>query len=114
MLSVTLAFLFVIIFACVNFFFIKKMMEEVAKINSDFFNAMMETQISYIRRVNELQKFLVPVENKKEEKILDRDNDIEKSEPEEIPLTEEMRVPIVEGVKIKFEDEEESLPIDIN
>jgi len=51
-------------------------------------------------------------------KVLEADsveNSIENaSEPEEIMLSDTPRIPIVEGVNIKFEDENESMPININ
>lgn len=37
-------------------------------------------------------------------------NDISKEEIEEIPLTEDMRMPIVDGLKFKFEGEEQIFP----
>ena len=37
------------------------------------------------------------------------ENAIEKKETDEIPITDEMRIPIIDGVKVKFEDEEEIL-----
>jgi len=42
-----------------------------------------------------------------------RRNDIEKKELEEIPLDESMRIPVVDGVKIKFENETQSYPINL-
>ena len=43
------------------------------------------------------------------------ENSIEQSSgPEDIPLSEMDRIPIVDGVKIKLDDGEESLPININ
>ena len=37
------------------------------------------------------------------------ENTIENKETDEIPITDDMRVPIIDGVKVKFEDEEEIL-----
>ncbi len=37
------------------------------------------------------------------------ENTIEEKETDEIPITDDMRVPIIDGVKVKFEDEEEIL-----
>ena len=42
-----------------------------------------------------------------------RKNDIEKREAEEIPLDENMRIPIISGVNVRMENENESFPIDI-
>lgn len=42
-----------------------------------------------------------------------RKNDIEKREPEEIPLDESMRIPIINGVNVRMEDENQSFPLDI-
>ena len=42
------------------------------------------------------------------------ENTIEKEEEKEVNLEDTNRIPIVEGVKIKFEDEEEVYPINIS
>lgn len=41
------------------------------------------------------------------------ENDIEKRSQEEIPLEESMRIPVVSGMKVRYEDENESYPIDL-
>ncbi len=40
-------------------------------------------------------------------------NDIEKEEPREDAMTEENRIPIVDGLKVQFEGEETVYPVDI-
>src|SRR4051812_24276234 len=42
-----------------------------------------------------------------------RRNDIEKKELEEIPLDESMRIPVIDGVNVKFENESRSYPINL-
>lgn len=43
-----------------------------------------------------------------------QENTIEKTENEEVPLSETNRIPIVDGVNVRFEDEEQIFPINID
>lgn len=42
------------------------------------------------------------------------ENEIEKREAPEVQITEDFKVPIIDGMKVQFEDEEQVLPININ
>jgi len=116
MLLPILFFVFLIVTSVFNFLFIKKVIEEISITSENFIESLKDVEEEYFKRVNELQKLLTPPPKKEFKEIIEekRDNEIEKREMEEIPLTETDRVPIVEGVKVKFEDEEESFPVDIS
>lgn len=70
----------------------------------------------YQKQQKELLKFFTP---KPYHSPVEKDmshvlNDIEKEEVKDIPITEDMKVPIVDGMKIQFEGDDESTPIVIN
>jgi hypothetical protein len=69
----------------------------------------------FLRVFREVFKKDIPKETPKVLEANQVENSIEKvSGPEEINLTDIPRIPIVDGVKIKFEDEEETFPMNIN
>ena len=99
---------------------------------NDILGHMSETQDSYYNSLEKISKRDIAIleKNNKEflktfaavfkkepvvaESFKKSENTIEKeSEAEEINLVDMPRIPIVDGVKIKFEDEEGSLPISI-
>ena len=104
----------------------EKLYETVEKMQVKYFDSLEKfTQKSDAIQVKSNKEFLkvfaqvfkknIPVEVPKVLEANTIVNSIEDaSEPEEILLTDIPRIPIVEGVNIKFEDENESMPININ
>lgn len=104
----------------------KKLYETIEKIQVKYFDSLEKN----LQRSNQLleksdKEFLkvfaevfkkdVQVESPRVIEADKVENSIENaSEPEEILLTDTPRIPIVEGVKVKFEDEEEVYPMNIN
>ena len=41
-------------------------------------------------------------------------NEIETKEEDSVPLNEDTRIPIMDGVKVRFEDEEQVMPVNIS
>jgi predicted Holliday junction resolvase-like endonuclease len=73
-----------------------------------------ETIFVSARETKETRKTVQLLVNEKPAEVKERKNDIEKVEPEDIPLDESMRIPIVDGVNIQFEGDNESYPVSIN
>jgi hypothetical protein len=53
------------------------------------------------------------LENITKKMVVYEENEIEKKEKEEVPLSEEYRIPIVDGMKVKFEGDDKTYPIKI-
>lgn len=104
----------------------KKLYETFEKTQAEYFKALEKfSQKSDAIQVKSNKEFLkvfaqvfkrdIPVEVPKVLEADQVENSIENaSEPEEINLTDTPRIPIVDGVKIKFEDEEEVVQMNIN
>lgn len=71
---------------------------------------MSEQIFDHFETMKELDRPIAPVAPGPD---LLQENDIEKKTPEDISLTDMPRIPIVDGVNIKFEDEEESYAMNI-
>lgn len=88
----------------------KKHFEELQKTSSKQFESFM----SYLNSLN-TPKPLYSQSDPFTESINREENPIEKKEEEEIPLGEMPRIPIVEGINVRFEDDkEEGYPINID
>lgn len=114
----------------------KKLYDALEKVQIKYFDSIEKSQIKYFDSLEKhSQKSNLLVEKNGKEflkvfsqvfkkvetespKALDADkveNSIETaSGPEDVLLTDTDRIPIVEGVNIKFEDENETVPININ
>lgn len=104
----------------------EKLYESVEKTQEKYFNSLEKnSQKSNILLEKSNKEFLkvfaqvfkkdIPVESPKEIEADKIENSIENApEPEEVLLSDTPRIPIVEGVKIKFEDEEEIYPMNID
>lgn len=71
------------------------------------------THIAHLEELlasGDFERYMEAKNPKKKEKSK---NTIDDSKVDDIPLTDEMRVPILDGMKVKMEDEEEILPVNI-
>lgn len=104
----------------------KKLYETIEKIQTKYFDSLekgLQKSNNLLEKNNkEFLKVFAQVFRKdvqiESPKVLEADkieNSIENAaQPEEILLTDTPRIPIVEGVNMKFEDEEEVYPMNIN
>lgn len=76
-------------------------LEKTSAKHLDMLNKQLKEFTSYLHKMSQPQ-----INHEKYKAVK---NEIDKKDPDEIPITEETRIPIVNGVKVKFEDEEEIL-----
>ena len=94
----------------VAFFIIYKRIDSANKI----LLKLMDSSIVSLRELRETSKTQqLLLTEFKSLTVENRDNEIEKTEEEDIPLDENMRIPIVDGVNIQFEGDEQSYPVSI-
>jgi hypothetical protein len=105
---------------------ISKLYEAIAKMQVEYFKSLREcSRKSDLLLDKNNREFLkvfaqvfrkdIPSEPAKTEKEEVIENSIENaSEPEEVSLADSPRIPIVEGVNIRFEDEEQVYPMNID
>jgi hypothetical protein len=108
---------------------VKQVLTHIADENKKLYDVLGKMQIEHFKQlekqsetfINSIEK-IITSQKEEQEKIafqpipLDstaQENTIEKTEQEEVPLSETNRIPIVEGVNVKFEDEEQIFPINI-
>ena len=102
---------------------VKKLYESNKETQSKYFESLekiayrsnqliKEQNKEFLRTFKEIFKKDIKSEVPKE--IEGVENEIEVEQQEEIALADSDRIPIVEGVNIKFEDERETFPININ
>ena len=101
----------------------KKLYDTIAKNQDSFFRSMGEyarkSDLLITKNNQQFLKVFAQVFRKDLPKVTEEEDLVENSiedasEPEEVLLSDSPRIPIVEGVKIKFEDETEVYPMNIN
>lgn len=120
---------------------VKEMLSSITEQNKEMFKAIKDMQVEHFKQLEKTsakQLAILQLQNKEFMKHLDKsdtpkplwenslknfdplevdptrfENTIEKKEEEQIPLGEMPRIPIVEGINVRFEDREETFPINI-
>ena len=97
----------------------EKMFKAIADVEKKHFEELQETSTKqfevFMKHLDYLDspKPLYPQSDPFTESINKEANPIEEKQEEDIPLGEMPRIPIVQGVNVRFEDDEESYPINI-
>lgn len=97
----------------------KKLYDMVGKMQIEHFKQLEKQSETFIKSIEKI----ITAQKEEEEKIAfkpvpltyNSENTIDqKTELEEVPLSDTNRIPIIDGVKVKFEDEEEFYNINID
>jgi|SRR6185369_8945325 len=96
-----------------------KFYDVVKEMQIEHFATLEKTSAKQLAQMDKQQKELLKFF--KEETVVNQvvppaeaENDIDKNEDPEIAITEAMKIPIVDGMKVKFEDEEDISSVSIS
>lgn len=99
---------------------VQNILDQTEANSEKFYDLTQKMQVSHFNNLEKhtgkiLKLFTQPLPQSDKVEKLDSSylNEIEKEETQEDPFTEDNRIPIVEGLKVQFEGEENVYPMDI-